>query len=83
MDGNDRRVMHEAIQRIAITDGDGDAAVIYGWVMVIEWVDKRGGRWLSYLDADAAGEGPPPWQPQGYLHNALHAWPDSAPDEED
>ena len=53
-------------------DDDVDAAVLTGFVIVCEWIDDKGRRWMSRAAADVWGGSPPEWQVDGYLHNALY-----------
>jgi hypothetical protein len=60
------------------TDGDEEihGAILTGFVLVAEWMDGDGQRWLSLLHGSNGGESDAPeWQRQGYLHNALYEWP--------
>lgn len=58
--------------------------VLVGWVMVAEWMDLEGRRWLTRLDANADGENLPEWQRNGYLHNALNTpWPELEVEEDE
>ena len=48
-------------------------ALLGGFVVVSEWIDQEGNRWLSRLHGSGDGSRTlPEWQVQGYLHNALH-----------
>jgi hypothetical protein len=51
--------------------------VLVGWTMVAEWIGPNGVRTLSrYSGAPSAGT-LPPWQVNGYLHEALFgSWKD-------
>lgn len=53
-------------------DDNVDAAVLTGFVIVCEWIDNKGRRWLSRAAGDGSGGSPPEWQVDGYLHNALY-----------
>lgn len=64
-----REAVHEAIQRHAPR---GEDALLTGWVLVAEWVDHDGGRWLSKAHAAST----PSWTADGMLHAALYGdWP--------
>ncbi len=68
-----RKTLHEAIQATADTSEDLSGGVLVGWVMVCEWVDGEGNRWLSDLEGSDGGDAAlTTWQRQGYLFNALH-----------
>ena len=83
-----KQPIHDAIQRTATTHTNLDGSVLIGWIVVAEWMDAAGNRWLSRIgSAGDATRQPPEWQWQGYLYNALHEqnWPqdDAADDERD
>lgn len=67
MDDSDgaRDAIHEAIQRHA---PKGREAILTGWVMVTEWVDRDGERWLSRARAAATTS----WAANGMHHEALY-----------
>jgi hypothetical protein len=71
-----RKAVNDVLQDYAI-EVDGSRALLVGWCVVAEWMAPDGNRWLSFLGTDARGEPAPTWQAQGYLHNALHDWPNS------
>jgi hypothetical protein len=76
-----RRHVHEAIQSSISGDEELDGAMLMGWVCVVEWMHPSGDRWLSRLSANTQGDRPSAsWQMQGYLHNALHDWPEGEAD---
>ncbi len=70
----------EAIQADAPELDELDqTAICTGWVVVAEWMDTKGARWLSKNSGDAAGEGLTSWSMNGMLHEALVGeWPDDA-----
>ena len=79
MDNEEARKLSEVIQ-----EHDQIGGVLVGWVLVSEWMDLEGRRWLSRVHANADGSTLPEWQLNGYLHNALHTeWEHSAEDLED
>lgn len=47
-------------------------AVLGGFVVISEWIDEKGSRWLSQVHGDRDGKTLPEWRLQGYLHNALY-----------
>ncbi len=59
---------------LVFDDHDVDRAVLVGCIMIGEWMDGSGMRWLSQLDSNGEGRSLPIWQVQGYLHNALHCF---------
>lgn len=66
-------------------DFEGTVATLTGWVIVAEWMDSEGQKWLSKNSADAAGEQLTLWQTKGMLHEALFGdWqqPEEAGDDE-
>lgn len=82
--------LHEAIQGTvglpSPSDDEGDelpdGSMLMGWVTVAEWMSPEGSRWLSKIEGTSTGQRPPAWHVQGYLHNALHDWPDVGDDED-
>jgi len=65
-------------QREAITQSVNNArpnelesAICVGWVMVAEWIDNEGSRWLTRLDSSPDHKALPTWTRTGYLHDAL------------
>lgn len=72
-----RDALHDAIQQHGRYD-ETDGAMLTGWVMVAEWMDQSGERWLSKGHAAHTAH----WSAKGMMHEALYGdWPD--PDEED
>lgn len=64
-----RPTLHEAIQASAHENDDEiTGALLTGWVVVAEFTDTDGLRWLSKITS----EGSTTWQTQGFLHNALY-----------
>ena len=53
-------------------DDNVDAAVLTGFVILCEWMDDKGRRWLSRAAGNGSGESLSEWQVDGYLHNALY-----------
>lgn len=80
-----RKRLHDSIQGTNDQDDEVQGAVLIGFVVVGEWMDSEGGRWLTRMDGTNGGEAAlTTWQSQGYLHNALNDWPtDYDQDEED
>lgn len=69
-----RDAIHDAIQQHAPI---GSEAVLTGWVMVAEWIDHQGERWLSKAHAESTTS----WSAKGMHHEALHGqWPDDSDD---
>lgn len=65
-------------------NGDDEPVVCTGWVLVAEWVDTQGVKWLSVNSGDAAGEPLTTWGKSGMLNEALNGdWPEFLLDEED
>jgi hypothetical protein len=65
-----RDAIHEALQK---NMPRGEDALLTGWVVVAEWVDHEGGRWLSKGHAASTAA----WTAAGMLHEALNGkWPD-------
>jgi hypothetical protein len=64
-----REAVHAAIQEHLPRGAD---AVLTGWVLVAEWMDHSGERWLSKGHAAST----PAWAANGMHHEALFgAWP--------
>lgn len=66
-----REALHAAIQTTAAKQDDLEGSALVGWVLVAEWMDGEGKKWLSRITGDPNGNAGPEWQIQGYLHNAL------------
>jgi hypothetical protein len=65
-----REAIHEALQEHMPR---GEDALLTGWVIVAEWVDHEGERWLSKGHAASTSS----WTAKGMLHEALNGdWPD-------
>lgn len=72
MDDSDawRDAIHAAIQDNAPL---GREAALTGWVLVSEWMDHDGERWISLGHAASKAK----WEADGMLFQALHGdWPD-------
>lgn len=48
--------------------GIKDSAVLTGWVLVAEWMDEEGEKWISKGCADNLTT----WAANGFLHEALY-----------
>ena len=80
---DEARMMRQRIGQALQANGPGFhderapvAATCIGWVVIAEWMDETGGKWLSKNSSDAGGETLTTWQMNGMLHEALHeAWP--------
>lgn len=71
MDASDpaRDAIHDAIQEHAPR---GQDAVLTGWVMVAEWIDHQGERWLTKGHSQSTAN----WAASGMYHEALYGeWP--------
>lgn len=67
-----RDAVHEAIQRHAPM---GREALLTGWVLVAEWVDHDGDRWITRAHAASTSD----WAAKGMHHEALYGeWPDGS-----
>lgn len=69
----ERDAIHEAIQANQghVKDASG-GAILTGWVVVAEWMDKDGDRWLSKCRAATTTA----WTADGMMHDGLHRdWP--------
>jgi hypothetical protein len=65
---NQREVVTEALTKAGPEQFEG---MCIGWVMVSEWVDTEGKRWLMRLDSNASNEGLASWTRMGYLFDAV------------
>ena len=66
-----REAIHAAIQENAPR---GEGAILTGWALVAEWIDRDGERWLSRAHAPSTAS----WAARGMHHEAIYgAWPDS------
>lgn len=63
-----REALYESVQQIV---GGGEMGVLVAVVIVAEWQTPDGQRWLTRHDVGADGLRLPPWQREGFLHNAL------------
>ena len=67
-----KQKIHDAVQESTRSDADLGEAVLIGWVVVAEWMDGDGARWLSRMGSPAdPSRSLPAWQSTGYLHYAL------------
>lgn len=67
-----RDEIHELLQRQGPPDFD-KSAVLTGWVVVTEWMDEDGERWLSRGHAASI----PTWHANGLHHEVLYGdWPE-------
>jgi hypothetical protein len=62
-----------------------DDSLLVGFVVVCEWVNSDGVKWLSKISADGTGD--PTritfWQEHGYLNEVLNNWPNDYEEEEE
>lgn len=68
--------LHDAIQRFArpsdedlLEENESAASIVTNWVLVAEFVDTNGERWLARRES----EGVTRWCVEGLLHNALYS----------
>ena len=74
----------QRIARAIQENGTGHfQGVLTGFVLVAEWADLEGRRWLTRLHGNGHGALLPDWQVHGYLHNALHTPWNEAEDEDE
>lgn len=79
MDSSDPRrdALHAFLQEQGPADMEKQA-VLVGWVIVLDWMDEDGDRWLSKAHAASL----PTWVAGGLHHEALYAkWPDPEDEE--
>lgn len=71
-----RKEIHEAITQAR--DGPTNDAVLVSAIVVAEWMDPSGDRWISRIATTNGGdETPPSWTCEGLLHHALYGnWTD-------
>lgn len=82
MDRSDERrdAITAALQEIGPADMGEKSAVLVGWVLVCDWMDEDGERWLSKGHSASI----PAWVAAGLHHEALNGtWPSSSPDADD
>jgi hypothetical protein len=72
----ERERIHAAISEWPPNDRPG---VLVGWIVISEWMDADGSRWLGRL----ASEDSTRWQRKGYLHEALYDEATNWVDEDD
>lgn len=73
-----RDSIHERIQELGPPDMEKHA-VLVGWVIVCDWMDEDGERWLSKGHSSSI----PTWTAEGMHHEALYGdWPSGEEDEE-
>lgn len=64
-----REAVHQAIQAHALR---GEDALLTGWVLVAEWLDHDGERWLTKAHAASTSS----WTARGMHHEAIYGgWP--------
>lgn len=74
-EGGPRKRIHEAVQATNDQQDELDDALLVGWVLVAEWMDPEGDRWLSKVSGTNGGEDSPnSWTERGYLHEVLYHW---------
>lgn len=76
-----REQLFEAIQATAVTDDDIESSVLTGFLVVAEWTDPEGERWLSKISGDHAGR-LPAWRERGFAAEVMHDWWPSNSDED-
>jgi hypothetical protein len=72
----EREALHEAIQANAgyVQDVSG-GAILTGWLVISEWTDKDGERYLGHCRAAST----PAWTARGMMHDVLFGeWPKHA-----
>ena len=70
---NDHFDLAQAISELPPHDPDGDEveAMLTKFVLVSEWVDTEGNRYLTKRSATGMGENIPHWDEKGLLHEGL------------
>jgi hypothetical protein len=64
---DDRALIHEALERAKPRAIQGLTSVLTGWVVVAEYMDADGDKWLSRFQS----EGMTTWSRAGLLHEGL------------
>lgn len=73
----ERDSIHEILQAVGPVGAPDKAVVLTGWVVVAEWMDEAGDKWLSKCHSASLTN----WTANGYHHEAVYgAWPE--PDED-
>lgn len=85
-DGEQREVLHDAIQAAMVATEDG--ALVSGWFLVAEMQTPDGRTFLAYRTGDVNGVGLTTWRGLGFLHSAVLAveqesWETNVPREPD
>ena len=70
--------IHALLQELGPPDDEQAGGLLIGWVLVMEWVDTNGEKWLSRGHSAEIST----WHASGLYHEALYGnWP--APPETD
>lgn len=81
-----RDAIHERIQELGPPDMEKHA-VLVGWVIVCDWMDEDGERWLSKGQrwlSKGHSSSIPTWTAEGMHHEALYGdWPSACEDDEE
>lgn len=73
---DETKAMHNALSDVLrahppeLADAE---AILVGYVMVTEWMDAEGDRWLSSTETPGMAS----WHRDGILHHRLNDWSDS------
>jgi hypothetical protein len=74
-----RDAIHATLQDTGPINGqEGKAAVLTAWVVVTEWMDEDGCKWLSKCHSSSIAD----WTAKGFHHEALFGEFPAAEDEE-
>lgn len=73
-----RDAIHAALQETGPLNTEDKSAVLSGWVVVTEWMDEDGDRWLAKAHAASLTN----WTAAGFHHEALYGeWPEPGEDD--
>lgn len=65
------REIREALEQPIRNYADLDGAMLVGWVVLGEWSDPEGERWITKTAGDVNDANPPIWTVKGWLYHAL------------
>lgn len=82
LEGETTRLAESISDTLGPSATDGEHAALVGFVLVTEWMDLNGEKWINRNSGCPAGT-LPRWTADGLLHYALHHMSDPAPAEDD
>lgn len=74
MDKEKLTQLGDQISNIPPLDSEGEEieAMLLKYVVVAEWIDPDGSRYMTRRAANTSGDGLPTWEYRGLLHEALY-----------